>query len=42
MTGCVLLRLSTLDATTAMLVQATLLAAGYHQHHRGEWRKRHG
>jgi hypothetical protein len=23
------------------LVSASLLAAGYHQHHRSEWRKRH-
>jgi hypothetical protein len=23
------------------LMQATLLVAGYHQHHRSEWRKRH-
>jgi hypothetical protein len=25
-----------------LLARATLLAAGYHQHHRGEWRKRRG
>ncbi len=29
------------DLTDA-LVHATLLDAGYHRHHRGEWRKRRG
>ena len=29
-----------LDATCKELTQAALEAAGYHQHHRGEWRKR--
>jgi len=27
---------------TEVLVQAALLAAGYHRHNRGEWRKRRG
>ena len=30
----------TLNQTTKTLVKAHLLLAGYHQHHRGEWRKR--
>jgi hypothetical protein len=25
-----------------VVVEAAFLAAGYHQHHRGEWRKRRG
>jgi hypothetical protein len=36
---------SALDALivlTDLLVRATLLAAGYHQHHRSEWRKKRG
>jgi len=42
-------RLEALDSLTAemyeaaeVLAKATLLAAGYHQHKRGEWRKRRG
>jgi len=30
-----------LDALTSDLVAAALTLAGYHQHDRGEWRKRH-
>jgi hypothetical protein len=26
---------------SADIIQAALLEAGYHQHHRGEWRRRH-
>jgi hypothetical protein len=29
-----------LDATTDTLARAVLATAGYHQHHRGEWRRR--
>jgi hypothetical protein len=32
--------LAALDAITDTLTRATLTAAGYHQHHRGAWRKR--
>ncbi len=42
-------RVNALDATldelnelTDLLVKATLLAAGFHQHNRGNWRKRRG
>lgn len=31
---------ATLDASTNLLVNATLLSAGYHQHDRGHWRRR--
>jgi hypothetical protein len=31
--------LSELNDLAELLVQAALLAAGYHQHNRGEWRK---
>jgi hypothetical protein len=34
--------LNALDETTDLLARAALLAAGYHQHNRGEWRKRRG
>jgi hypothetical protein len=30
-----------LDKATEILTQAVLLAAGYHRHNRGGWRKRH-
>lgn len=33
--------MSELDAACALLAQSTLLAAGFHQHDRGEWRLRH-
>jgi hypothetical protein len=33
-------QLEDLAAMTDTLVRATLVLAGYHQHHRGEWRKR--
>lgn len=29
-----------LDSLADLLVRASLVAAGYHQHHRGDWRKR--
>lgn len=32
--------LATLHAATEALAQAALVTAGYHRHHRGEWRKR--
>ncbi|MGD9893490.1 MAG: hypothetical protein AB7R89_17845 [Dehalococcoidia bacterium] len=32
--------LAALCETTDLLVRAALLSAGYHQHHRGEWRRR--
>ena len=31
--------LDRLAAITDLLVHATLLAGGYHQHHKGEWRR---
>jgi hypothetical protein len=31
-----------LDATANLVARAALLAAGYHQHKRGEWRRRRG
>jgi hypothetical protein len=31
-----------LERCTDLLVRAALVLAGYHQHHRGEWRKRRG
>jgi predicted dinucleotide-utilizing enzyme len=31
-----------LDTVVETLTRAALTAAGYHQHHRGEWRKRRG
>jgi hypothetical protein len=31
-----------LGETTDLLARAALLAAGFHQHKRGEWRKRRG
>jgi crotonobetainyl-CoA:carnitine CoA-transferase CaiB-like acyl-CoA transferase len=31
-----------IDKLTKAVVAANLKAAGYHQHHRGEWRKRRG
>jgi len=34
--------LSELNELADVLVQATLLAAGFHQHNRGNWRKRRG
>lgn len=34
--------LAELNELADLLVQAALVAAGYHQHHRGEWRKRRG
>jgi hypothetical protein len=34
--------LDSLDTLCAAFVTATLEAAGYHQHDRGEWRKRRG
>jgi hypothetical protein len=34
------LQTDTLNQTTRTLVKASFLVAGYHQHHRGEWRKR--
>jgi hypothetical protein len=33
--------LEELIVMTDLLVTASLLAAGYHQHHQGEWRLRH-
>jgi hypothetical protein len=33
--------MSELDAACALMAHATLLAAGFHQHDRGEWRFRH-
>jgi cysteine sulfinate desulfinase/cysteine desulfurase-like protein len=36
----VLAALEQLSALADLLAQATLVAAGYHQHHRGEWRRR--
>jgi hypothetical protein len=33
-------QLAQLDALCRMLVRTELEAAGFHQHHRGEWRKR--
>jgi hypothetical protein len=33
--------MSELDAACALMAHATLLAAGFHQHDRGEWRLRH-
>lgn len=32
--------LNELDELADLLVRAALLAAGFHQHHRGNWRKR--
>ncbi len=32
--------LADLDALTETLAQLALVAAGYHRHHRGEWRRR--
>ena len=32
--------LAELDALTDALARLALVAAGYHRHHRGEWRKR--
>ena len=32
---------SEFDECVAILTEATLLAAGYHQHDRGQWRRRH-
>jgi hypothetical protein len=32
--------LKTLEQTTNLVARAALLAAGFHQHKRGEWRKR--
>ncbi len=32
--------LADLDALTDALARLALVAAGYHRHHRGEWRKR--
>ena len=34
--------LNELTARSDLLVAAALLAAGYHRHHMGEWRKRRG
>jgi hypothetical protein len=34
--------LKRLTETTDLLARAALLAAGYHRHKRGEWRKRRG
>lgn len=34
--------LDRLIAVTDLLVRATLLARGFHQHHQGEWRRRIG
>ena len=34
--------LDELDGLAELLVNAALLAAGYHQHNRGNWRKRRG
>jgi len=34
--------LTELCEMTDMLVRAALIAAGYHQHDRGDWRRRHG
>jgi hypothetical protein len=34
--------LNQLIALTNLLVRAALLTAGYHQHHRGEWRMKRG
>jgi hypothetical protein len=34
--------LSTLDAIAETVSRLALEAAGYHRHHRGEWRKRRG
>jgi hypothetical protein len=34
--------LEALIETTDLLARAALVAAGYHQHKRGEWRKRRG
>jgi hypothetical protein len=36
------LLLDALEVATKALMRSTLTAAGYHQHHRGEWRKRRG
>ena len=33
-------QVTTLDRMVNVLMESTLLTAGYHQHHRGEWRKR--
>ncbi len=33
-------QLADLGEASDLLVRAALLAAGYHQHHRGEWRKK--
>ena len=30
------------DALVSLLTRGTLIAAGYHRHHRGEWRRRRG
>jgi hypothetical protein len=35
-------QVTTLDRMVTVLLESTLLTAGYHQHHRGEWRKRRG
>jgi hypothetical protein len=34
--------LNELDGLADLLVRAALVAAGFHQHHRGNWRKRRG
>jgi hypothetical protein len=34
--------LAELDIIAETLTKATLAAAGFHQHHRGEWRRRRG
>jgi hypothetical protein len=34
--------LNELNEIAELLAQAALVAAGYHQHNRGEWRKRRG
>lgn len=31
-----------LDSLADLIVRASLVVAGYHQHHRGDWRKRRG
>lgn len=35
-------KLKSFEQGLHLLTKAVLLAEGYHQHHRGEWRKRHG
>lgn len=34
--------LDELEATVDLVLRALLTSAGFHQHHRGEWRKRRG